>query len=82
MAKIINVTAFVVTFALGVFLVYTLEPTKQQVWIYASPKKKDEVQFRNKQNKCYEPVFKAEKCTMFAQNVDSSPSFLANLNIV
>ena len=82
MTKIINVTAFVVTFALGVFLVYTLEPTKHQVWIYASPKNRDDVQFRNQQNKCYEPEIKPAKCTMFAQNVDTSPSFLANLNVL
>lgn len=46
MLKLINVTAFMVSFALGVFLVYTLEPTKQHVWIYASPKNASEIQFK------------------------------------
>lgn len=79
MLKLINVTAFMVSFALGVFLVYTLEPTKQHVWIYASPKNASEIQFKAPStDKCYDPVITNASCSLFAQDVDSEPSWFAN----
>ena len=76
--KLINVSAFIISFALGCLLVYTLEPTKQQVWIYASPKNSKQIQFQNEANKCFDPVITNTACTIMAQDVNSEPSWLAS----
>ena len=80
MRQIIHVTAFVVSFALGVFLVYTLEPTKQQVWIYASPKNASNLQYKTPDQRCFQPKIESSDCTMTAQSVDEPPSFLSSLS--
>jgi hypothetical protein len=77
--KIINLSAFIISFALGCLLVYTLEPSKQQIWIYASPKNSDKIQFKNEANKCFDPVITNTSCTILAQDVNSEPSFMSNL---
>jgi outer membrane lipoprotein-sorting protein len=79
MVKILNVTAFVISFAAGIFLVYMMEPAKQQVWIYASPKNAEEIQYKNQNQTCYKPKFEKAACTMFAQDVNSSPSMLSDM---
>lgn len=80
MVKIINITAFVVSFAAGIFLVYMMEPAKQQVWIYASPKNVNEIQYKNQNQTCFKPKIEKAACTVFAQDVDSSPSMLSSMN--
>jgi len=75
MVKMINFTVFMVTFAMGVFLVYTLEPTKKQVWIYASPKNEQEVQYKNNAQKCFRPEIKPSECTLFAKDVDKGETY-------
>lgn len=80
MQRIINVTAFVVSFALGIFLVYTLEPAKQQVWIYASPKNASNLQYKTQDQKCFQPKIESSDCTMTAQNVNEPPSFLSSMS--
>ena len=79
MRQIIHVTAFVVSFALGVFLVYTLEPTKQQVWVYASPKNASKLQYKTPDQRCFQPKIESSDCTMTAQSVDEPPSFLSSV---
>lgn len=80
MKRIFNIPAFIISFAVGIFLVYTLEPAKQQVWIYASPKNANEVQYKNNEQKCFKPKINTTSCSITAQNVNEPPSFMSNMS--
>jgi|MDTE01.2.fsa_nt_gb hypothetical protein len=60
----INILAFVLSFAIGVFFVYTTMPDEKQIMVYPSPDNIDHIQY----------VDNADNCFAFKQTKTQCPS--------
>tara|TARA_Y100000389_G_C17261844_1_gene413428 strand:+ start:316 stop:540 length:225 start_codon:yes stop_codon:yes gene_type:complete len=63
----LNVPVFCVAFAIAALVVYLMAPEKKVVWLY--PSRSGEYQYKNANQKCFDPAFEGADCTIFAKNV-------------
>jgi hypothetical protein len=68
--KFINLPAFLVSFAFGMFAVYIYEPDQKKIMVYPSPDNVDYVQYKDQADNCFQ--FKQTKVQCPA-NKDSLP---------
>jgi len=55
----INILAFILSFAIGVFFVYTTMPDSRQIMVYPSPDNIDHIQYKDDADNCF--TFKQTK---------------------
>tara|TARA_E500000331_G_C16829666_1_gene528664 strand:- start:105 stop:335 length:231 start_codon:yes stop_codon:yes gene_type:complete len=55
----INILAFILSFAIGVFFVYTTMPDEKQIMVYPSPDNIDHIQYKDGADNCF--AFKQTK---------------------
>lgn len=68
--KYINIPAFLISLALGIFFVYITVPDMRKIYVYPTPDNVDTLQYRDKTNTCFE--FKQEKVACPANENDIS----------
>ena len=52
-AKHINVYVFLISFAIGMFLVYITSDTSRKIIVYPTPENVNRIQYRDKTNTCF-----------------------------
>lgn len=53
MLKFINVPVFIVSLAIGLFLVYLYVPDKRHIYVYPTPDTVDLLQYRDQAGNCF-----------------------------
>ena len=51
--KYINIPIFIISFAFGVFAVYTTLPDMKKIIVYPSPENVSHIQYKDKANQCF-----------------------------
>ena len=59
--KFINVPLFLVSLAIGLFVVYISMPPTQVIYVYPNPDNEKKISFQDKANNCFR--FKSEEVT-------------------
>jgi hypothetical protein len=52
--KYINLTVFIISFALGVFAVYIMAPDKRKIVVYPTPDTVHNVQYKDEAGNCFQ----------------------------
>lgn len=66
--KYINIPVFIISFAFGVFAVYTTLPDTKKIIVYPSPENVSHVQYKDKANHCFR--YNESKIACPAKNTD------------
>jgi hypothetical protein len=53
MLKYINVYVFLLSFAIGMFMVYITADTSRKIYVYPTPENVDKIQYRDKTKTCF-----------------------------
>jgi len=53
MLKYINVYVFLLSFSIGMFMVYITMDTSRKIYVYPTPENVDKIQYRDKTNTCF-----------------------------
>lgn len=71
--KYINIPAFLISLAIGIFFVYVTVPDMRKIYVYPTPENVDTVQYKDKTNSCFE--FKQEKvsCPINESSISKIP---------
>ena len=49
----INILAFVLSFAIGIFFIYTTMPDQRKIMVYPSPDNIDHIQYKDEAGNCF-----------------------------
>lgn len=60
--KYINFTVFLISFSIGILLIYLNSPKKQVIYIYPQLDNVDKIQYRDKSDTCFNIKAHEEKC--------------------
>ena len=58
----ISIPIFLISFAVGLFVIYVLGPEMKTIYIYPSPENVDKILFKDKYNNCFYFDEKTIKC--------------------
>jgi hypothetical protein len=51
--KFINIPVFIISLAMGIFLVYILNPRPNIIYVYPNPDNIDKIQYKDKGGSCF-----------------------------
>jgi len=51
--KFINIPVFILSLAIGIFLVYIFVPEERKIYVYPTPENVDKVQYKDKTGTCF-----------------------------
>lgn len=71
--KFISIPVFIISFALGILLVYVLGPEQNIVYIYPTPENIDKVQWKDKAENCYTWNQQEVTCPDNVEDIQSIP---------
>ena len=74
LAKYINIYVFIVSFALGLFFVYTTLGDMRTIYIYPSPENAELMIYRDKASQCFAFEQKAVECPMNPMDIAKIPT--------
>lgn len=66
--KYINIPVFIISFAFGIFAVYTTLPDTKKIIVYPSPENVSHVQYKDKADHCFR--YNESKITCPTKNTD------------
>jgi len=60
--KYISLPVFMVSFAIGLFMIYAWGPETSEVYLYPTPENVGKVQYMDTTGTCFEYTYKERKC--------------------
>lgn len=72
-SKYINIPVFLISLALGIFMVYITMPDMRKVYVYPTPDNIDILQYRDKTDSCFQYKQKEISCPKDESNVKMIP---------
>jgi hypothetical protein len=71
--KYINIPVFIISFAFGIFAVYTTLPDTKTIIVYPSPENVPHVQYKDKANHCFHFEEKKVACPVKTTEIFKIP---------
>lgn len=65
--KFVNLTVFLVSFSIGILLIYLHSPKKQIIYIYPQLDNLDKIQYKDRSNTCFNISAKEATCKNIAK---------------
>lgn len=72
-SKYINIPVFLISLAIGIFMVYITMPDMRKVYVYPTPDNIDILQYRDKTDSCFQFKQKEVSCPKDESNVKKIP---------
>ena len=69
----LNILAFMISFAIGIFFVYTTMPDKKTILIYPSPDNIDHIQYKDQADTCFQFKQMKETCPSDPSLISKTP---------
>ena len=60
--KFINIPVFIISLALGIFLVYIGNPRPSIIYVYPNPDNVNQIQYKDKSDTCFGFTYKQVSC--------------------
>lgn len=60
--RFISVPAFILSLAIGIFVVYISQPPTQVIYVYPNPENEDRVSFKDKADNCFHFTSREVEC--------------------
>jgi hypothetical protein len=74
LSKFVNIYVFLISFAIGMFVVYTTVSDQRKIYIYPTPENVDLIQYRDKTNSCFEFKQNQVACPKNANQIATIPA--------
>lgn len=74
LSKFVNIYVFLISFAIGMFVVYTTVSDQRKIYIYPTPENVDLIQYRDKTNSCFEFKQNQVVCPKNANQIATIPA--------
>lgn len=71
--KYINVPVFLISFAIGMFVVYIVLPDMRKIYVYPTPENVDILQYRDKTGQCFRFEQKEVSCPKDTTKIAKMP---------
>ena len=71
--KFVNIPAFIISFAFGMFAVYITMPDTRKIVVYPSPDNIDVMQYKDKANNCFKFKETKVKCPKKDSDISKTP---------
>lgn len=71
--KFINVPVFIVSLAIGIFMVYVTIPSTRTIYVYPTPDNVDILQYRDRTDNCFELNETEVKCPQNEKDIAQIP---------
>jgi hypothetical protein len=72
--KYINIPVFIISFAFGIFAVYTTLPDVKKIIVYPSPENVSHIQYKDKANQCFRFEEKKISCPKKSSDIFKIPA--------
>ena len=69
----LNIPCFIISLAIGLFLVYILAPSPHVIFIYPNPDNESQLLYKDKSNTCYRCKSKEISCPNDSSKIVSYP---------
>jgi hypothetical protein len=74
LSKYVNIYVFVISFAVGMFVVYTTMNSERKIYVYPTPENVDLIQYRDKTNACFQFKQSEVNCPTNAALISQIPA--------
>lgn len=71
--KFVNIPAFLLSFAFGMFAVYIYEPDYKKIMVYPSPDNVDYIQYKDQANNCFQFKQTSVQCPADTSQISKIP---------
>jgi len=72
--KFINVPVFLISLAIGLFVVYIFVPNTRKIYVYPTPENIDSIQYKDATGACFTPVQTKTSCPKDANLISKIPA--------
>lgn len=73
LGKFIDFKIFLISLAVGIFLVYIIQPKSTIIYVYPTPDNIDKIQYKDKIGNCFEFMSKEVTCPKNPEEIHSIP---------
>ena len=67
----ISLPIFIVSLAIGIFLVYITNPPRDIIYVYPTPENIHKIQYKDKLNNCFQYNMKEVQCPSNMEDIES-----------
>lgn len=67
----ISLPIFIISLAIGIFLVYITNPPQDVIYVYPTPENVQKVQYKDKLNSCFQYDMKEVQCPSNTDDIES-----------
>lgn len=72
--KYVNIPVFLISFAIGIFVVYVTLGDSRKIYVYPTPENIEKIQYRDKTNTCFGIVQKEVPCPAKESEISKIPA--------
>ena len=74
LSKFVNIPVFLISLAIGLFIVYIFVPTTRKIYVYPTPENIDSIQYKDATGACFSPVQTKTSCPKDQSMISKIPA--------
>ena len=73
-SKFVNIPVFLISLAIGMFIVYIFVPTTRKIYVYPNPENIDSIQYKDATGACFTPTQTKTACPKDESMISKIPA--------